>query len=196
MTRSRGAVIVLVLAVLAVFAYPASPACACSCAAVSTDEQLDSADAVFLGVVREITTDHPFSPLFSSGDPVTAVIDVSRVYKGDVGPSVSVATVADGASCGYDFAVEHEYLIFARAQQGQFATGLCDGNLDVATQSNPLTGGQPPAAGHPGTTGGSGSSVAWWSGWTLPAVAALVAVGLAGIALWRWRRVRTAPTVE
>ncbi|HEX5596037.1 MAG TPA: hypothetical protein VFX61_08490 [Micromonosporaceae bacterium] len=177
MRRLRNLLIVVVLAGLGLFVGPAMPACACSCAeAVSPEEAAERSDAVFVGVVKKI--DRPWGLIRSSTDPVTVTIDVTEVHKGDVPATVKVVTEADGASCGYEFVDGGRYLVFASGKVADLRTGLCDGNRNLASESNPFTDGHAPRVGEPE------------SGWGLPFGFGAAAAGLAvaGVGVWWWRR--------
>ena len=56
---------------------------------------------------------------------------VSEAFRGrdvSAGLPVKVVTSAHGASCGADFAVGEEYLVYAGFVDGQYGTSLCSGN--------------------------------------------------------------------
>lgn len=161
---------------------PSSPACACSCAGpVSPEQAAEQVDAVFVGVVRKI--DRPWRLFGSSADPVWVTVDVSEVHKGDLPATVRVATASESASCGYEFVEGRRYLIFARGGADELSTGLCDGNRDLAYESDPFSPGRPPRpvdsrSDSPGP-------------WLIPTVMGLAGIGLLGLrwAVW-WSRFR------
>jgi hypothetical protein len=194
MARLRAAVVVVVLAGLGVVLAPAAPACACSCAMGTLDEYVADADAVFVGTVREVRPPWypPWQRVRSSSDPMTAVIEVSEVYKGArVTTWTEVETASSGASCGFEFVEGHRYLVFARHDDGTFTTSLCSGNRDLALEANPFpTRGQDPTA---------GSRPGWWTAERITVVggttgaAALLAVTVGLLALRRRRRAGTRP---
>jgi len=180
MTRLWGVLSVATLVGLGVLVGPAAPACACSCAGpVGPAEAADRSTAVFSGTVRDV--DRPWGLMTSSADPVAVTIEVAEVYKGEVPAEVVVSTAAESPSCGYHFEVGGRYLVFADGALDDLRTGLCSGNRDLASVSNPFGGGGPPA------TGGVGS------GWPAAGTyAGLVAGGALALVLifWWWPRIR------
>lgn len=125
----RRLLVVLVLVATSLTVVSAGPAFACSCAVL--DDHLDRADAAFVGVVTEV--DEPAGRIFSSADAVTVRFAVERVQKGAVGDDVELTTVAEQASCGYDFTEGHRYQVFATDGQ----TGLCAGNEELGIAATP-----------------------------------------------------------
>ena len=190
MARLRRAALLLVFTALAVLLGPTAPACACSCALGTLDEYTSDADAIFIGTVREIEPPWypPWSQVRSSGDLMTAHIKVTEVYKGaGVSTWTSVVTEVSGASCGFEFAEGHRYLVFAREHEGSLRTSLCAGNRDLAVEGNPFS-----IAGQEPIPGGRGPG-----GWTAEKAAVIGATaGVAILAVGWWllarRRRRTA----
>ena len=87
----------------------ATPAFACSCARISTKEQLKGADVVFFG---HFERDIPFGGAPTKNSEITprsaggylAKFMVKRVFKGDVGRRAWVTTSGMfGGGCGYRF---------------------------------------------------------------------------------------------
>ena len=98
------------------------PAAACTCAVRTVPEQLGAASAVFSGTVRTIKT--------AADGRIAVGLDVSVLYKGDTGRRVSVRTASDSSGCGFPFARDRRYLVFAAGGPGAYTTGLCDGTTD------------------------------------------------------------------
>ena len=78
---------------------------------------MNDAAAVFegrpTGVVRE-AMQHRF------------VFEVTRVWKGKVGPRVEIVTASDSAACGRGYAMGSTYIVYAyRSRDGGLADGLC-----------------------------------------------------------------------
>lgn len=110
------------------------PAVACSCAAASTAEQVDRAEAVFSGTLVEVEqTDPGDDDVMSSGDPVYYTFDVEETFKGSGGDGV-VESVRDGATCGLEgMQVDQMYVVFAgETNAGGLDANLC-GGTSVAT---------------------------------------------------------------
>jgi hypothetical protein len=45
--------------------------------------------------------------------PVYVTFEVYRVWKGDIGKKVSIHTAMSGASCGFDFNKNQDYLVYS-----------------------------------------------------------------------------------
>lgn len=104
----------VVLSVIAVGGgWDARPAFACSCAVGETpQEALDRATAVFAGRVIEVRPP-PRRAVMSSADPTFVIFNVSQAWKGADQTPFVVSTASDGATCGYNFEVGREYIVYA-----------------------------------------------------------------------------------
>lgn len=114
---------------------------ACSCVAPQTiQQQLENKTAIFSGTVMSIV-DPPMKKQMSSADPVTIVIDVKQVWKGEVYESTTIQTAVSEVSCGYeDFELGQDFLVFAYSnQEGELFTSLCEGNKKLSVASKELT---------------------------------------------------------
>jgi hypothetical protein len=61
-------------------------------------------------------------------DPVAYRFDVERVLKGAVPANAKVHSVISGVSCGLEgMEVGQRYTVFARLDDGELRSGLCDG---------------------------------------------------------------------
>jgi hypothetical protein len=101
-------------------------ALACSCAPPgSPGEALDGAAAVFAGQVVALDFGGPVDGVFSTGDPVEVTFRVSALWKGPSQRSMVVHTVRSTVSCGYEFQLGREYLVYATGSDKHLATGLC-----------------------------------------------------------------------
>jgi hypothetical protein len=111
---------------------------ACSCAeSPSANAELQSHTAVFSG--RVLSVKEPSRLLnWSSADPVKVTFEVYRVWKGDVGKKVSVQTAMSGASCGFDFVENQEYLVYAYGDMADLKAGLCSRTQAFLTSSNDI----------------------------------------------------------
>jgi len=108
-------------ATIAWLALPGSPALACTCERLSVPTQVSGADAVFAARVVRVTP---------AGDHTDVAVRVVRVYKGSPPAEVDVRTPSSQAACGIQFALEDEYLVFARADGTSYLTSLCTGTTD------------------------------------------------------------------
>jgi hypothetical protein len=175
----RRVLVVAALAVVGVVLGPVTPACACSCAEMTPEESFAGSEMAFVGVVTKI--DRPLV-FMNSGQPVEVTLAVSEVYKGRVSQRFVVTTASDGAACGYDFAEGGRYVVLASTHGGTVNTGLCSGNRNLATESNPYSFGSAPTPGGPA------------DGWTTTRTVAVAAGGAAlaiATALWFWWRRRS-----
>ncbi|MDH6279225.1 hypothetical protein M2280_000430 [Prescottella agglutinans] len=79
-------------------------ACACSCAGSATPEEaVSDASGVFVARATEKVSDG-FADIYE--------FEVSDVFKGDVGATTTVGTLAAGNGCGTRYEVGKEYLLF------------------------------------------------------------------------------------
>ena len=76
----------------------AGDALACTCAAVPARQRLDSADAAFIGRVRETRP----APAGEGGRELVYVFAVDSVVKGELGERVEVVGPVGGAACGFE----------------------------------------------------------------------------------------------
>lgn len=182
---------------------PTNPALACSCAMASVEEQAQRADAIFVGQVVDVRDTAPVDGMVSSGDPVSYVVAVTRVYKGEVGATQEVVSARSGASCGLELPDSGSVLFFATGDPGappaQLSAGLCGGTVAATAAPAMLGDGQPPPEASPsslpltddvGSGAGArssdpGSSTATWA--LAVGLAALVAM-VTALVLRRGRR--------
>lgn len=103
---------------------PARPSFACSCMVPPPPlEAFNEATAVFAGRVTERPT--PPNNVGSSADPLPITFEVSQVWKGPQSQTLIVQTARESASCGYNFEVDQEYIVYSYADGGQLSTNLC-----------------------------------------------------------------------
>lgn len=121
---------ILALAALWLLA-SAEPSQACSCLPHgSPSESLAKSTEVFQGVVTSV---HGYDigdrgdGSWASNDPVTMEFDVSVVWKGQVGKSITIKTVRDGVSCGRPLGLGGEYIVYSSGG----GIGLCDRTHEV-----------------------------------------------------------------
>jgi len=125
---------------------------ACSCApSPSVAASVSSAVAVFSGKVMKV--DAPQGQVVSSADPVTVTFAVQKVWKGAAEPQLVVITALDSASCGYNFELGQEYLVYADRNEGPGAAlsvNLCSRTTILPQAQSDLAAlgeGQLPAGG-------------------------------------------------
>jgi hypothetical protein len=97
------------------------PAYACRCAGFPTpQEALNNATAVFAG--RVISVNQSGNTTFS----------VSQIWKGEVLQKLVVTTPL-GSSCGFNFQVGQDYLVYANGERNSLSTGLCDRTKELSS---------------------------------------------------------------
>ncbi len=109
---------------------------ACECTGdVPPAAALELADAVFQARVVRVEVD-----LFDweRGSEQQYTLDVQRVWKGDVGPSVALFTPANVAACGRRLALEQVYLIYASVSSGQLSDITCSRTRLASTADEDL----------------------------------------------------------
>jgi hypothetical protein len=98
---------------------------ACSCAeSPSVEEELKQKTAVFSGKVIKIEEKNKL--IRSSADPVSVLFEVKHSWKGVNQSQVMVYTAMSSASCGYEFNLKTEYLVYAYGEENHLITSICD----------------------------------------------------------------------
>lgn len=140
---------VLALVALMLLTLPAPRAYGCQCLPPAAPAEALRADIVFVGVAVEVDR---------RGDPVVAIFDVERVYKGRVAARTVVqaglAPLSGGGriACGdYSFRAGARYTVFAHDADGDGApnAGACVGKVvegDINAAAYQLLPGLPPGA--------------------------------------------------
>ncbi|WP_235857401.1 hypothetical protein [Paenibacillus albiflavus] len=93
--------------------------------------------AIFAGKVVKIENLNT-STIRNSNDPVEVTFDVSKVWKGPAYKHMVITTAESEISCGYEFRLNTEYLIYASSDGDKFTTGLCAGNNKLLNASSDL----------------------------------------------------------
>ncbi|MFC1610805.1 hypothetical protein ACFL6C_07595 [Myxococcota bacterium] len=129
-----------IAAAVSMLAVPVGSAHACSCAQPGTPEEaLAASDAVFRGKVTEIDkASAGCGGEMSSADPDYVTLDVSTVWKGEVGKTTEVTTATSDASCGYTFDLNEEYIVYAKAGSDDLHVSLCSRTRPVSEASEDL----------------------------------------------------------
>lgn len=98
---------------------------ACSCIAISPEEEFMQAAAVFVGEVQAIEIDE-------ADHQKQVQFDLFHTWKGEFDSSyysgynqVTVATPLSGSACGYNFSLHEHYLVYARGIQNQLLVSSC-----------------------------------------------------------------------
>ena len=120
----------LLLLVVVMLAVPAS-AWACSCGLTGPPcQNTFQVDAVFSGVVRNITAIPEDGPPLRPNEfrfprAFRVEFDVIDTFRGIKGTTASVLTPGSGPACGYSFTQGERYLVYAYERAGGFVTGIC-----------------------------------------------------------------------
>ncbi len=184
MRRGLG-VLITSMVVAGATLFHAGPANACSCARPDLDRALEGAAAVFVGTAvgryeigyAEGEEDGPWQA------PVRWQFEVDMVMVGDVPELVEVGTGYGDADCGVDFARTGRVGIVASRDGVGLTTSSCSGVWSPDVLEAATGPGSPPAAVPDQADPASGVP-----SWFLPALGALVAIGLTMIAVGRRRR--------
>lgn len=116
-----------------------STAYACSCAPPpSVEEELERKTAVFSGKVIEISGPNN-KILRSSADPVAVLLEVDTIWKGINASQVMISTAESSASCGFNFDLNTEYLVYAYGEEDDLQTGLCERTTLLSSASDDLS---------------------------------------------------------
>ncbi|MEH7379617.1 hypothetical protein V7138_03915 [Bacillus sp. JJ1533] len=122
----KGLLVLLLLFLLFIGLFPRQ-ASACSCAQPeSVKDELNRKTAVFSGKVIDLVDENKFSYTQSSADPIQVLFEVNESWKGPNTSQIIVSTARSGASCGFEFEVNREYLVYAYGDIDQLETGFCE----------------------------------------------------------------------
>jgi hypothetical protein len=119
-TRAR---IALAAALTASMLLTCERAFACSCVERTPAEAYAQAVAVFEGHVLEIS--EPASPAEGASAVVKVRLAVVRSWKGMEQEQVEVTTPSNSARCGFTFAADKNYLIYAASSNAGLSVSLC-----------------------------------------------------------------------
>ncbi|SFX05347.1 hypothetical protein SAMN04487866_101343 [Thermoactinomyces sp. DSM 45891] len=90
---------------------------ACSCVPSGDPiKEADKSSAVFVGKVVKLERDT---------NQHIAILHVSKRWKGDLDPELIVYTALSEASCGFEFEMGKEYLVYATKENGHLTTTIC-----------------------------------------------------------------------
>lgn len=94
----------------------------CSCLVQLPCEALANSTAVFTGKVVDIKVP---STLKNSIESVKVTFKVHRVWKGPLSKTLIITTPFSGATCGYKFKKDQEYLVYAHGFLSELSVSLC-----------------------------------------------------------------------
>ncbi|MDQ0417357.1 hypothetical protein J2Z48_001530 [Croceifilum oryzae] len=90
---------------------------ACSCVPLGDPiKEADKSSAVFVGQVVKLEDD---------ANQHIATLHVSKRWKGELDPELTVYTALSGAACGFEFEMGKEYLVYATKENGHLTTTIC-----------------------------------------------------------------------
>ncbi|WP_286185124.1 hypothetical protein [Bacillus sp. SD075] len=99
---------------------------ACSCVLPGKpEEELEESTTVFSGKVMEIMDKNKNNLFQSSADPISVLLEVEETWKGMDKSEVVVHTERSSASCGYEFSVNKDYIVYANEKDGGLHVSLC-----------------------------------------------------------------------
>ena len=140
MIQTTLVVITLIVSTL-LFSFTAPQVYACSCAITkSATEAFDSASAVFAGKVLSRDIQSSGQPGWNTASPFKVTLEVSQVWKGPKDSTIDIFTANLGASCGYTFNENQQYLVYAYPREGgTLETGLCSRTKSLANAKEDVT---------------------------------------------------------
>jgi hypothetical protein len=103
----------------------AGDAVACTCAAATPKQRLDSADAAFVGRLIRTEAAPETGAVRNLGREITFVFRVDQVVKGELGRQVAVQSPASGAACGFGVQPDKAVGILLRREGEEWIGGLC-----------------------------------------------------------------------
>ncbi len=127
----RGLIVPLIILVSFAASNP-ERAFACSCVVNPNEspeeavkDALAKSTAVFAGKVVDLKVPVPTGSVISTADPVTITFQVSEVWKGPAYRRLVIHTARSEVSCGYEFQMGQEYLVYAYGLETKLETNLC-----------------------------------------------------------------------
>ncbi len=130
----RASCVILALgALLSVLLLMPPRASACSCLALSFDEQRERASAIFEGRVDVDRVE---------GAERILTLRVTQAWRGVEHEMVEIRTPAQSAACGFGFEVGQHYLVYATSENGALHVSLCSrtARMDDASEDRQLLG--------------------------------------------------------
>lgn len=89
------------------------------------------ADAVFSGTAKEINN-------LADSRKISALIEIDKIFKGISGNEIRISTNSAGPTCGYPFAVNDKYLIYANGKKNQLETSTCSRTKPILEASKEI----------------------------------------------------------
>jgi len=135
MQRKQWLLIVLI-GLLGIWLYQAPHSIACSCIPPDpVDREFHKASAVFEGRVTDIGQNFAF---WRTPPNTRISFEVARVWKGPTNRTITVQSSPNSASCGYEFTIGEEYLVYTHGEQPLNVT-LCSLTKSLADAQNDIS---------------------------------------------------------
>lgn len=114
---------------------------ACSCVPPgSVQEEMERSSAVFSGKVVEIVNPNKKNKIQSSANLVAVKLEVKEWWKGGNESEVIVYTEMSSASCGFEFSLNEEYIVYAyKDDDGKIRVNLCSRTAELKDAEEDLT---------------------------------------------------------
>lgn len=80
----------------------------------------------------------PFGKITSSADPVQVTFRVYTVWKGPRSDTLTITTARSSVSCGYEFEIGHEYLVYTHGERDDLKASLCSRTKPLAIAGGDL----------------------------------------------------------
>lgn len=130
----------LILLFLPFFNFFSVTGYACSCDGPNTvKEELDFSSTVFSGKVVEIIDENKNKSIQSSTDPISVHFEVNEYWKGPNQSPITVYTVRNTESCGYEFELNQEYLVYANESNGEIQVNYCSKTTPLSLADKDLS---------------------------------------------------------
>ncbi|KOS69719.1 hypothetical protein AEA09_03910 [Lysinibacillus contaminans] len=113
---------------------------ACSCAGPNTvEEELEQSSVVFSGKVVEIVDENKNKFKQSSADRLAVIFEVEEYWKGLNQKQITVYTERSSVSCGYEFNLNAEYLVYAHEANGALNVNRCSRTTPLVTAEEDIS---------------------------------------------------------
>lgn len=133
-------VLLFIITVCPFFNFFAVRGYACSCDGPNTiKEELDLSSTVFSGKVVVIIDENKNKSIQSSADPIAVYFKVNEYWKGPNQSPITVYTVRNTESCGYEFELNQEYLVYANESNGEIQVNYCSKTTPLSLAENDLS---------------------------------------------------------
>lgn len=130
-------VLILMLPIIVNLGTTSSFACSCVQPGAAVEE-MDRSDFVFSGKVLDMNDPNANAIVKSSADLLEIKFEVSDAWKGVDQSEIFIYTERDSASCGFNFTINVEYLVYGNEIDGKKSVNLCSNTALLAEASDDL----------------------------------------------------------